>query len=109
MTPGEILSCHSRAGGHPVGCGLSVSHRRLGLLDRPVKPGDDSCDGATEPAHNRHCERSEAIQSQKESLYCFAALLAMTECEDGASQNTTESSRAPRTRLSKKMSPARRG
>ena len=39
----DTLHCHARAGGHPVRRGLSVDHCRLGVLDRPVKPGDDGC------------------------------------------------------------------
>jgi hypothetical protein len=30
------------SGGDPVRRGPSVNHERLGVLDRPVKPGDDS-------------------------------------------------------------------
>ena len=48
--------------------------RGRGVLDRPVKPGDDSlvaCDS------NRHCERGDSNPSAATKMDCFASL-AMT-------------------------------
>jgi len=35
------VSCPAQAG-HPVRRGISIHHQSLGVLDRPVEPGDDS-------------------------------------------------------------------
>ncbi|MDD1530598.1 hypothetical protein C7U92_25220 [Bradyrhizobium sp. WBOS7] len=50
-----------------------INHERRGVLDRPVKPGDDSaCVGS---AFNdlRHCERSEAIQNHSAEGFWIAS------------------------------------
>jgi hypothetical protein len=35
-------SCHARAGGHPVNAGHREKHDGRGVLDRPIKSGDDA-------------------------------------------------------------------
>jgi hypothetical protein len=44
-----------RAGGHPANAALEHESRRLCILDRPVKPGDDKmeCHGRACPGHPR--------------------------------------------------------
>src|SRR5690242_4357396 len=39
--------------GHPVRRGRRETHNRRGVLDRPVKPGDDSGVWGAHPAHDR--------------------------------------------------------
>ncbi|MEY9592126.1 hypothetical protein ABIA06_004417 [Bradyrhizobium yuanmingense] len=55
MSPnaGQALRRHAPAWpGHPVRRGPSVNHNRLGVLDRPVKPGDDTEGAVRAPAPN---------------------------------------------------------
>jgi hypothetical protein len=40
--PSLFFFRHAREGGHPVVAGVEVKPRRRGVLDRPVKPDDDS-------------------------------------------------------------------
>ncbi|WP_271509167.1 hypothetical protein [Bradyrhizobium sp. CCBAU 11357] len=51
-----------------------MTHSRPGVLDRPVKPGDDTeCVERALP-QTRHCERSEAIQSLSAAGFWIASL-----------------------------------
>jgi hypothetical protein len=77
--PDEALRCHARAGRHPVRRDPSIHHSRLGVLDRPVKPDDDtSCVArCLLRASLRGAQRRSNPESRVTPLDCFASL-AMT-------------------------------
>ena len=59
--PACLFSCHAREGGHPVTTDLRGCAGQ-GLLDRPVKPGDDN-DGAGPYTNKTHTSRLKGTSS----------------------------------------------
>jgi hypothetical protein len=90
--------------------GLSVDHCRLGILDRPVKPGDDGYGLSDQARHRRHCEarlrRSNPGAANRDCLrspWIASLTLAMTR------GTATASAVMPAQMTAEKVSPARRG